>query len=444
MGRFSLSVVLAALLCVTFPIMERSASGARGDEHVRQRALLAPMSVLAGTVSLFDRQRARGIAVQGELAYIGVGPRLVVLDVANPLSPSVVGESALLRGEPYRIVVQGRYAYLAAGAGGLLVVDVVDPGNPREVGVYQTQFPAWGLVLEGRHVYLAAGDLHIVDVADPARPVPVGFFEGKPPPEADPASPYTQHYAHDFSSVAVRAGFAYPRGRGTMQVVDVRDPRNPRLAGTYSVRANSFVPGPSNIALTGSYSYMVNLAGPSVGIQIVDVSAPATPMLVRFLRGAGALAIDGDLAYVANPRGFIIIDVARPGDPQFVVEAPAVLPFDVTLWGGDMVIAQSRAYVTAYNGLCVYDLVDRLTPAELGCYYAGPPWLLVRAPAPVLSATDDPLRTAQPGEWYRIYREETAWPPAVRARWALAVREGDAPDQLVWIQLDDRVQMIPR
>lgn len=61
-------------------------------------------------------------------------------------------------------------------------------------------------------------------------------------------------------------------------------------------------------------------------------------------------------------------------------------------------------------------------------------WLVVFAPTPAYSMTDDVLWTAAPGEWYRVVVQEGGW--------ALAVWEGDSPEWVVWIELDDRVTAI--
>ena len=36
------------------------------------------------------------VAVQGGYAYVGVGPRLVILDIRNPARPTLVGQTAVL------------------------------------------------------------------------------------------------------------------------------------------------------------------------------------------------------------------------------------------------------------------------------------------------------------------------------------------------------------
>jgi hypothetical protein len=47
------------------------------------------------------------VAVQGNYAYIGVGPHLVILDVSDPAHPMVVGQTGVLPGVVKSIAVAG-------------------------------------------------------------------------------------------------------------------------------------------------------------------------------------------------------------------------------------------------------------------------------------------------------------------------------------------------
>ena len=73
----------------------------------------------------------QAVAVQGQYAYVGVGLRLVVLDVTSPNTPTEVGATAPFAYFVEDIAVSGTRAYVAAGGAGLRVVDMSDPAPPR-------------------------------------------------------------------------------------------------------------------------------------------------------------------------------------------------------------------------------------------------------------------------------------------------------------------------
>lgn len=64
----------------------------------------------------------QAVALQGNLAYIGLGPHLVILDVSDPVSPNVVGQTGVLPGVVNGVAVAGPYAYVADGPSGFLIL----------------------------------------------------------------------------------------------------------------------------------------------------------------------------------------------------------------------------------------------------------------------------------------------------------------------------------
>ena len=105
---------------------------------VAQPMANGPSSVADGVnVELVGQIGGPTNAVAGSYAYVGVGPSLVVLNVADPSRPLMVGQSRPLPGIVQGVVVAGTYAYVADGEG-LRVIDVSDPTRPREVGAYDT------------------------------------------------------------------------------------------------------------------------------------------------------------------------------------------------------------------------------------------------------------------------------------------------------------------
>jgi hypothetical protein len=113
---------------------------------------------------------ARNLTVAGETVWVVTdGGRLVAVDVATPLAPRL---AAVLDGfeRPTAVAVQLRYAFVTDAAG-LHVVDVTFRERPRRVARVALG-PAHGLYLARTYAYVAAGarGLAIVDVERPEAP----------------------------------------------------------------------------------------------------------------------------------------------------------------------------------------------------------------------------------------------------------------------------------
>lgn len=109
----------------------------------------------------------QAVAVQGNYAYLGVGLRVIVLDVTDPTSPREVGSSTGFSDFVRDIAVSGTVAYVAAGGAGLRVLDVSDPTRPAEIGFLQSRGYAEGIAVSGTTVCAAYGPygLRVIDVS---------------------------------------------------------------------------------------------------------------------------------------------------------------------------------------------------------------------------------------------------------------------------------------
>ncbi|MER3545820.1 MAG: hypothetical protein C4311_14815 [Chloroflexota bacterium] len=120
----------------------------------------APDAALIGQIG----GSAYAVAVQGHCAYIGVGPRLVIVDISNPAQPVAVGRTRVLPSIVGDIALAGSYAYIADGYTGLRILSISDPANPYEVGFYATPAFASGVAVAGAYAYVPdrGGGLDIV------------------------------------------------------------------------------------------------------------------------------------------------------------------------------------------------------------------------------------------------------------------------------------------
>jgi len=281
------------------------------------------------------------IAVQGERAYLGIGPRLAVLDISHPSSPTLLGKSDPLLGVVENVAVSGNYVYVAAGGAGLLVIDVSSPVAPVQVGAYQTYYAA-DVAVSGSYVCLVGGELpgfQVLDVSDPASPTCVGTIKKTGVPQgvavsgnyayvaAGPSGLIVVNISNASSpstvaqyitgvwvyKVAVVAGYAYLAGNSGLHVIDIMNPASPILIG--SCRDVGYAAG---MAVSGNYALVTAF---SLGLQVVDVSIPASPVLVGGYDTPGisyGVTVGGDYAYVADAAaGLQIVDMSNPVLPTW-------------------------------------------------------------------------------------------------------------------------------
>ena len=116
------------------------------------------------------------LAVQGDTAYAGVGPRLLVFDVSNPQQPALLGQTPPFADIVQDVAAAGARVYVATGASGLRIVDVSTPTRPVEVGAFATAGFASGVAAFGHYAAVAdrQDGLLIVDVSNPASPTLIG------------------------------------------------------------------------------------------------------------------------------------------------------------------------------------------------------------------------------------------------------------------------------
>ncbi|MBK7779344.1 MAG: hypothetical protein IPJ58_00870 [Ardenticatenia bacterium] len=112
----------------------------------------------------------RAVAVVGHYAYLGMGLRVQVVDVADASRPRKVGESHILPGIVQDVFLSGDLAFVAVGEGGLQIIDVADPASPRGIGAIDTLFAAAVQVADGVAFIADASGFLLIDVADPSAP----------------------------------------------------------------------------------------------------------------------------------------------------------------------------------------------------------------------------------------------------------------------------------
>ena len=266
------------------------------------------------------RGNVSAVAVQGNYAYLGMGSRLVVVDIFNPSAPTVVGQAEIpdmIEGPPTPFVqdifVSGSYAYVGAWGQGLWVIDISNAFEPQVVGYYNFGGIQNYVFVSGSYAYVASGDLRVIDVSDPTNPYEVRYY-GTP---------------GNAMGVFVSSPYAYVAcGDGGLRVLDISNPANPQEVGHHDVYA-------SGIFVSGSYAYVVERDLPYIidgiyyvySLAVMDISNPANPQKVGYLRigylayGGWSQSLFASGAYVylaAWEQGLRVVDVSDPTSPYEV------------------------------------------------------------------------------------------------------------------------------
>ena len=321
------------------------------------------------------------------MALIGNGYALQVLDISSPSSLSMIGEVEL-EGHVQDIAISGDHAYVVTHSH-LKIVDISDLNNPHEVGSIYTRISSiQSLALFSGYACVAASEsgLIIYDVSDPDNPT------------------FQAHYHHDnliVNDVAIWGIYAicecaymmqdtspsdYPNG---VEVIDVSDPSAPLLAGTYQTEESYYLQG---MAVSGDgYAYTCQYSDIDETCKIIVVDVATDPLnpaeigsYVASERNFKGVALSGNFAYVHDnwPSRLVTLDISTPSSPYSVGECDTIGNFrDIDIYGSLVGIAHGS------GGFSLYDVSNPGSPSQLGNYDT-PDGALGRGTNPIVALGD--------------------------------------------------------
>jgi hypothetical protein len=286
------------------------------------------------------------VFVQGDLVYVGQGPRVVILNVAEPASPEVLARTTPLPNYINDIEVVGNVLYATVQTSGFHIFDVADPSDPVEIGSFTSTGPSHAIAVVGNLAYFADGinGLRVIDVADPNHPILLGHVD---------AGIWA-------NAVALQDNIAYVANDwGGLHIVDVTDPTQPVEIGALDTAGHT-----GDVAVEGPLAY---LADGEDGLRIIDVSDPTQPNEIGGLDTPGhtwGLAVVEDTVCLADWwNGLRIVDVSTPTDP---VELGV---HDTPGWSIRVACSGNLAYVAdGDGGLRIFDVSYQAVPSELAVY----------------------------------------------------------------------------
>lgn len=237
------------------------------------------------------------LTISGHYAYVAdIQSGLKIIDISNPHAPALVSTFEITNTKG--VAVEGNLAYVVVGSWiqetmALYILDISNPAQPEPLGWVEGFGEGRNVSVEGQHAYVASwtGGLYAIDIRNPAAPIIVSNIGGM-----------------EAFDVQVRDGIAYVADlNGRIVTVDERDPTQPRILGSTQVGSLSF-----GLTLHGDHAFV---GDGRAGVIRVDISTPETPTVVDGIENGGwaiDLAVEEDLVFVANAyRG---LDVVSAGD----------------------------------------------------------------------------------------------------------------------------------
>lgn len=312
------------------------------------------------------------VAVSANYAYVADGyAGLQVVDVGDPTRPRRVGTLGI-EGPAYHVAVADEHV-LVAGEYGVHVIEVRDPANPRSVAKYETQNPVANLAVSGSYVFVAdrggrdlvhggrvAGGLEVIDLVEPANPRRIARF-----PTKGPAT--TLSLSGGILIVGdhgLWSGYGY-EGAG-LTVVDVSTPASPQLLGGYPLDdTNRGFPG--SVVLSGHHAYLNSVDG----LHVIDISDPTNPRRINRTLWLGdppgRLAVSGGHLFAVAGGALKTVDIVEPSESKWLGGYSTwgpVHPLNLT----SVVPAGRFAVSPSGDGLQILDLSNPLQPQRLGGY----------------------------------------------------------------------------
>ncbi|MEK7524358.1 MAG: hypothetical protein AAB588_05020 [Patescibacteria group bacterium] len=211
------------------------------------------------------------------------------------------------------------------------------------------------LYIEGKYAYVGTTNgLFVVDIANPVAPVVI-------------SQSLLNSVASTTASMHKVGKYAYITKAGTFFTLDVS---NPYSLANSSIPAVSIATSSKSISISGTYAYV---AASTNGLKVVDISAPATPVLAATVGSpitdssgsANGIYVIGKYAYVANTtNGLRVVDISNPISPSVVGTYSGG-----SLSADDVFTVGKYAYVIGGDGpLRVIDVSNPASPTLTATY----------------------------------------------------------------------------
>jgi len=337
---------------------------------------------------------------------------LSVIDISDPMSPSVVGTCSDLFGFANEIAVHNDYAFVASGTGGIYIVFIGDPSNPQIVS--RVSLPGKAMDVEvydfsaqGIYAYVSSWKqgLFTIDVTNPYNPTVTDqhILPGE-------RFAYGVGISEDGKYVFVTGQEPLPLLKGFLAIFDASPPSSPVFQSIYinqeinrqsedvdiaSRPGNEMCAFLCNDAAQGNIFNVSDPVNPQFVTKIPDVATSTTLEERDNLLSIPAFSTDGVYSYTR----LFDFDVQDPSNPtllgfsQWYQIGVSSLPNDMDI--GEVNGTLIASIAINEDGLFIYDVTEPQNPVKLSWLYgkriwgvehkihpSGIPYLYTVGPAP--------------------------------------------------------------
>ena len=301
----------------------------------------------------------QAMLVDGTIAYLAVGPRLVAVDVTDSSNPQFLSQSPILDDVLFDIAQEGSFIYGAAGRAGLVVLNVSDPANIQLVNdgpnysganapnTFKVESSNGRIFIDNVGNLSNKRDLIWFDLSVPDQPA----FAGTMPlnnsdfnttnellliiTEAGIQVMNPQNPAQELSRINAEQGIYQMKTavygnllyftqttQNTLSIYDLTDPTNPQMVPQDEPFSLSFLgefTGNTNTLVTsstrGEFGYCFTI------LEFVDISKPETPQKTAEFdpqNCSSTLVGSGEFLYIAGLSGLQIYSTSDPSNIQLL------------------------------------------------------------------------------------------------------------------------------
>lgn len=296
--------------------------------------------------------------VKNGLAYLAAGDQLLILDVKDPKNVKKISLTSLTGRAPSKVIIKDGYAYVVETLGGLNIVDVKDPANPKVVKILPFESHTVGFEIIGNYAYLARiastqstatgftenSVFEVIDIFNPNSASVVGSL-------AIPAT--VRNLDAEGNYAYVIGGYPY-----LLTVIDIST-KNPTI-----VKTLGSIPGGGDVQGIVVEKGRAFIADGLFGLRVIDISNPSNLKHLIDLdlqgRAFNTFNFGNELFLGVERKYFNLGDVSNPENPKLLYSENFTASYEYT----SVILDKKKLYFNA-GGARIYDVSNANNPQKL-------------------------------------------------------------------------------